>query len=207
VSRRAAPKAHSPAVRSTEGSPVSCLLEPVDAAAPADYTPCEFRVQWAGSAWERAQAHALRRAVFCIEQGIFVGDDRDAIDARAQALVALSLVGGSPDAVVGTVRIHEEEAGLWWGSRLAVHAAFRHHGRIGATLIRLAVCSAHARGAQRFLAHVQGQNVALFERLHWRRLEDLVLHGLMQADLAHYPPCHDPWSGFVTRSGSAKAAP
>ena len=40
--------------------------------------------------------------------------------------------------------------GLWWGSRLAVHAAFRHHGRIGATLIRLAVCSAHARGCQHF---------------------------------------------------------
>ena len=21
----------------------------------------------------------------------------------------------------------------------------------------------------------------------------------MQADLAHYPPCHDPYAGFVTR--------
>jgi len=174
---------------------------------PSAFMPCEFRIKWAASAWEREQAHALRRAVFCIEQGIFLGDDRDAIDAQAQAIVAVSCVGGAPDEVVGTVRIHEESPGLWWGSRLAVHAAFRHHGRIGATLIRLAVSSAHARGAETFLAHVQSQNVALFERLNWRTLKAQTLHGrahhLMQADLAAYPPCHTPDSGFVTRSTGA----
>jgi putative N-acetyltransferase (TIGR04045 family) len=188
---------------------MGCLdtLHPARLDEPSTFVPCEFRIQWAATDWERRRALALRRAVFCVEQGIFPGDDVDAIDPQAQLIVALSLVGGAPDEVVGTVRIHEPEPGLWWGSRLAVHAAFRHHGRIGATLIRLAVSSAHARGCRTFLAHVQSQNVPLFERLHWRALGAETLHGRvherMQADLAHYPPCHDPYAGFVTRSGAS----
>ena len=192
---------------------MNCLLDTLDRAhseradEPSRFVPCEFRVKWAATTWEREQALALRRAVFCAEQGIFLGDDRDAIDDQAQLVVALSCVGGAPDAVVGTVRIHEESPGRWWGSRLAVHAAFRHHGRIGATLIRLAVSSAHARGCREFLAHVQSQNTPMFERLHWRALQRETLHGrphdLMQADLAHYAPCDTPDAGFVTRSAVA----
>jgi putative N-acetyltransferase (TIGR04045 family) len=189
---------------------MNCLLDPPDRVhserldEPSRFMPCEFRVKWAATNWEREQALALRRAVFCAEQGIFLGDDRDAIDEHAQLLVALSCVGGAPDAVVGTVRIHEESPGRWWGSRLAVHAAFRHHGRIGATLIRLAVSSAHARGCSEFLAHVQSQNAAMFARLYWHSLQRESLHGrphdLMRADLAHYAPCGTPYAGFVTRS-------
>lgn len=189
---------------------MNCLLDTPGSAQPEEldessrFMPCEFRVKWAATHWEREQALALRRAVFCAEQGIFLGDDRDAIDEHAQLIVALSCVGGAPDAVVGTVRIHEESTGRWWGSRLAVHAAFRHHGRIGATLIRLAVSSAHARGCREFLAHVQSQNTPMFERLHWRSLQRETLHGrphdLMQANLAHYAPCDTPDAGFVTRS-------
>jgi putative N-acetyltransferase (TIGR04045 family) len=192
---------------------MNCLLDTLRSAQreehdeAAGFMPCEFRVKWAATAWERGQALALRRAVFCAEQGIFPGDDRDAIDDHAQLIVALSCVGGAPDAVVGTVRIHEESPGRWWGSRLAVHTAFRHHGRIGATLIRLAVSSAHARGCREFLAHVQSQNTPMFERLHWRSLQRETLHGrphdLMQADLAHYAPCDTPDAGFVTRSAVA----
>jgi putative N-acetyltransferase (TIGR04045 family) len=172
------------------------------------FVPCEFRVKWATDAWERERAHALRRAVFCVEQGIFVGDDMDAIDPASQTIVALSVVAGVPDEVVGTVRIHWEAGDTWWGSRLAVHAAYRHHGRIGATLIRLAVSSAHARGCGRFLAHVQSQNAAMFERLHWQSLEAMLLHGrphhLMQADLSRYPPCAAPEIGFVTCTGAQR---
>lgn len=171
------------------------------------FVPCEFRVKWADGGWEIAGVRQLRRAVFCGEQGLFGGvDDTDAIDAHAQAIVAVSQLGGMADQVVGTVRIHAAEDGLWWGSRLAVHPAFRSHGKLGATLIRLAVCSAHARGCRLFLAHVQSQNEPLFRRLHWQPLKEETLHGrphhLMQADLVHYPPCHDPLTGFVTQSRS-----
>jgi putative N-acetyltransferase (TIGR04045 family) len=189
---------------------MNCLLDTFDTThrerpgEPSRFMPCEFRVKWVATNWEREQALALRRAVFCAEQGVFLGNDRDAIDEHAQPIVALSCVGGAPDAVVGTVRIHEESPGRWWGSRLAVHAAFRHHGRIGATLIRLAVSSAHALGCREFLAHVQSQNAAMFERLHWHSLQRETLHGrphdLMRADLAHYAPCDTPHAGFVTRS-------
>ncbi len=169
------------------------------------YAPVEYLVREAAQQWERDEAMALRRAVFCIEQGIFARDDRDATDDSAQLLVAMSCTGGMPEQVVGTVRIHlGEAAGEWWGSRLAVHPAFRSQGHLGVTLIRLAVSRAHALGCKAFFAQVQKQNVPLFGKLGWKVLEETSVHGrahaLMQADLAWYPPCHDPVSGFVTRA-------
>ena len=175
---------------------------------PPSFQPVAFRIKRASEAWERREAHALRRAVFCAEQGIFVGDDRDAIDAHADLLVACTSVAGECDQVVGTVRIHQAEPGVWWGSRLAVHPSFRHVGRIGATLIRLAVSTAHAQGAHTFLAHVQQANVPLFGKLHWSEQAVLQLHGrphaLMQAELAHYPPCAQPDWGFLTQAAPAR---
>ncbi|WP_345811034.1 MSMEG_0567/Sll0786 family nitrogen starvation N-acetyltransferase [Paraburkholderia sp. PREW-6R] len=170
------------------------------------YAPSEFRIKWTTLEWEAEQAHKLRRAVFCIEQGIFIGDDRDDVDRHAQQLVALSCVAGMPEQVVGTVRIHRDDnaGNVWFGSRLAVHAAFRRYGKIGATLIRLAVSSAHALGCETFLAHVQSQNVPLFRAMHWDVLAEETLlgrpHHLMQAQLAAYPPCTTPYGGFVTHS-------
>ena len=167
-----------------------------------------FRIRWAGAQWEADEAMALRRAVFCHEQGIFVGDDRDAIDDTAQLLVAVKCDADAPQTVVGTVRIHETEPGVWFGSRLAVHAAYRSHGKIGATLIKLAVSSANGLGCTRFLAHVQSQNVPLFRRLHWDVLAEETLlgrpHHLMQADLDYYPACLTPRIGLSTlgRSGT-----
>jgi len=107
--------------------------------------------------------------------------------------------------VVGTVRIHRGEAeGEWWGSRLAVHPAFRSQGHLGVTLIRLAVSRANALGCDDFFAQVQMQNVPLFRKLGWQLLEETSVHGRpharMRADLGRYPPCHDPVSGFVTRA-------
>jgi putative N-acetyltransferase (TIGR04045 family) len=185
-----------------------CLLDPprdgpVEVDAP--FVASEFVVKWATEPWERREAHALRRATFCHEQGIFVGDDADATDACSQLIVAVSVVAGEHDQVVGTVRIHrdsdEAQTTVWWGSRLAVHPSFRRIGRLGAGLIRLAVGSAHAQGCTRFVAHVQSQNAPMFEKLHWHTLAELNLHGRphhhMQADLAHYPPVADGDAGFV----------
>jgi putative N-acetyltransferase (TIGR04045 family) len=159
-----------------------------------------YQVKFATEAWERRAAAALRRQVFCAEQGIFDRDDRDALDEVAIPIVALSMYGVAADAVVGTVRIHEAESGLWWGSRLAVASEYRRAAALGASLIRLAVSSAHARGCRRFLAHVQNQNALLFQGLHWRVREEVELHGRphlrMEADLAFYPPFAAPEIGF-----------
>ena len=126
------------------------------------FLPSEYRVKFATEAWERREAAALRRRVFCNEQKIFTGDDRDAIDTVAIPIVAISSFAVALSEVVGTVRIHEKEPGVWWGSRLAVATEYRRVGAIGTALIRLAVSSAHARGCRRFYAHVQSQNAPLF---------------------------------------------
>ncbi len=167
-----------------------------------------FRIQWASDPWMDAQAHALRRQVFCDEQALFRGDDLDEIDRREPSvrnLVALSCLAGQADEVVGTVRIHRAALGTWWGSRLAVRRAWRQHRGLGSQLVRLAVCSAHALDCDEFLAHVQAQNVPLFERLGWAVLEEREIHGaphaLMRADLERYPPCTTPHAGFVLAGG------
>ncbi|MGM0449367.1 MAG: MSMEG_0567/Sll0786 family nitrogen starvation N-acetyltransferase, partial [Pseudomonadota bacterium] len=94
--------------------------------------------------------------------------------------------------------------GLWFGSRLAVAQGYRRMACLGTELIRLAVGTAHARGCKHFLAQVQQRNVALFESLHWEVLETVDVcgrpHALMEADLAHYPPCAESEQGIITTS-------
>jgi putative N-acetyltransferase (TIGR04045 family) len=166
------------------------------------FLPSEYRVKFATEAWERREAAALRRQVFCDEQRIFSGDDRDPIDEVAIPIVAISSLAVVAHEVVGTVRIHQAEPGVWWGSRLAVANDYRGIGALGSSLIRLAVSSAHARGCRRFFAHVQSQNAVLFRRLHWETIEETEFHGrphhFMQADLAYYPPIADAETGFLS---------
>jgi putative N-acetyltransferase (TIGR04045 family) len=163
-----------------------------------------YQIKFATEKWEMRGAAALRQQVFCVEQGLFAGDDRDAIDDVAIPIVAISLFGVAADAVVGTVRIHRhpEDPGVWWGSRLAVTGQYRRLGAVGAGLIRLAVSSAHARGCHTFLANVQSQNADLFHHMHWRTLDKVELYGkphhMMQAELEFYPPFHRPEVGFLS---------
>lgn len=166
------------------------------------FLPSEYRVKFVTEAWEDREAAALRRQVFCKEQNIFPGDDRDAIDKVAITIVAISSFAVVTQEVVGTVRIHEAEPGIWWGSRLAVAADYRRISALGTSLIRLAVSSAHARGCKRFYAHVQAQNAPLFWRVGWNTIEEIVLHGrahhFMEADLNRYPPIADAEIGFLS---------
>jgi putative N-acetyltransferase (TIGR04045 family) len=166
------------------------LLGPAEIEIPRPFLPGEYRIEQAREAWQVAGCLRLRRQVFCAEQKIFETDDRDAVDDACILLGAFACMLGAADEVAGTVRIHAPEPGLWWGSRLAVAPPFRRVGGLGAALIRLAVGTAKAQGAERFLAHVQAQNVALFESLHWRRLDEKTIFGrphyLMEADIAFY---------------------
>ncbi|NHN39497.1 GNAT family N-acetyltransferase [Pseudomaricurvus alcaniphilus] len=161
----------------------------------------DFTVKWATLDWEISAAKQLRQRIFCQEQGLFEGTDADDVDAQAQLLVASANHGGWHERVVGTVRIHQASAGVWWGSRLAIASDLRGQSRLAAALIKLAVSSAHALGCEQFYATVQARNERLFQRLHWRREHTLELagapHVLMQADLEYYPPCLQPRSGYV----------
>ncbi len=157
---------------------------------PAFFMPGEFCIQQALTEFERAACFALRRDVFCREQRIFETDDRDIIDDHCILLAASSTMFGHADEVVGTVRIHQPEPGLWWGSRLAVAKPYRRIGGLGAALIRLAVGTAKSRGAKTFLAHVQAQNLDLFTAMNWSVLDRKAIHGkphyLMEAELSAY---------------------
>lgn len=170
-----------------------------------------YYIRAASKPFEAAGAAALRHRVFVDEQGIFPDHDRDDTDLIATHLVALSTLAHEADQVVGTVRIHQSAPRQWWGSRLAVDADFRNVGRLGAELIRLAVSTATARGCDRFLAHVQMQNVILFRRLRWKPLEEITIHGTphmkMEADLGRYPPCPDPVAGWYHRAPGRRVAP
>ncbi len=159
------------------------------------FVPPQFGIKAASEAWERRGYFALRRDVFCMEQRIFASDDSDAIDERADAIVAVDYIIGMADRVVGTVRIHESEPGIWIGSRLAIHRDYRTIYGLGSGLVYRAVSTANARGARAFYATVQRANVPFFRRLAWEPIEEISLYGhphtSMRADLAAYPPLED----------------
>ena len=173
------------------------------------FAACHFRLKYATEGWEQDGACDLRRSVFCEEQKIFKHSDRDEIDASAIHLVALSSMAVLADEVVGTVRIHQAEPGIWYGSRLAVDPRYRRVGALGAALIRLAVSSANSLGCVRFYGNIQAQNELMFRRLAWTRVSEIDLHGvphvLMQADLAAYPPLADAPEGFHALARKAAA--
>jgi putative N-acetyltransferase (TIGR04045 family) len=150
-----------------------------------------YSFKLAHSAEEIQGYYDLRRAIFCEEQGVFVDDDTDPVDATAYPIVAIDHEAPIAQSVVGVVRIYEKGPRHWYGGRLGVHPDYRRAGRIGQGLIYKAVTTANTIGCDRFLATVQLQNVRFFQRLHWDSLETIELHGLphhlMQADLSYYP--------------------
>lgn len=172
-----------------------------------------FQTRVARTERERADYFALRRAIFCDEQRLFAGDDRDACDGAAIPIVCVADGVGPHARVVGVVRIWEQSPGDWWGGRLGVDPAYRTVGAVGRWLVQTAVGSARAWGAHRFRATVQRANVAFFRRLRWQTREELELfgqaHHLMEADLACFAPTAEvrPAGPCLTMAPSSPAAP
>jgi putative N-acetyltransferase (TIGR04045 family) len=138
-----------------------------------------FRVEQAADAAALGAYRALRREVFVREQGLYAGhdlDDRDD-DPRTVVLVARDLDGS----VVGGVRLGPvgdgPDIGWWAGGRLAVAAAARRHGGVGASLVRAACARAEAEGVLRFDATVQASKEVLFTRIGWRPVGPVTVAG------------------------------
>jgi putative N-acetyltransferase (TIGR04045 family) len=138
----------------------------------------------AAGADERRAHFAIRRAVFCAEQGMFGGDDdRDPRDAEAATLHAVGVEAGL---IGGTVRLYPLDADgrLWQGDRLAVLPAFRH-GSLGGSLVRFAVRTAGERGGERMVAMIQLANVRFFLALGWSLDGDVIdFHGRAHQPMA-----------------------
>ena len=141
---------------------------------PQAFAPCEFRVKWADGGWEhRAGARAAPRGV--LRRAGRVRRRRPRCDRRARAAAggACRALGGMPDEVVGTVRIHAADAG---------HLVGLAPGRARAPSARIGTLGAHADpagGQQRPCARLRAsswpmcraQNVPLFQKLHWHGAE------------------------------------
>ena len=113
---------------------------------------------------EIAAHHAVRRAVFVVEQALFPASDRDPRDDDRATVHVLGRVDG---VVAGTVRIYPlDGAGLWKGDRLAVLPEYRRE-RVGGPLVRTAVATAGALGGTRMVAQVQAVNTRFFLALGW----------------------------------------
>ena len=158
--------------------------------------------------WERRQYYRLREATFRDEQQL-LKEDRDEYDFKALGIVAIGQMFGEPDRVIGAVRIFPDGKHTWWGGRLCVDPLYRHHHAIGKALINAAVSTAKQLGCQQFLATVQQQNVAYFEKLHWGSLDARIVadipHMLMQADIAHYPLQHTKLLAYSQHSSHASS--
>ena len=143
-----------------------------------------FACRLAAGADELALHYAIRRTVFCAEQGMFgVGDDRDDRDTEATTLHAVGAEGG---VVGGTVRLYPlaGDGLLWQGDRLAVLPAYRH-GSLGGSLVRFAVRTAGERGGERMVAMIQLPNVRFFLALGWSLDGDVAdFHGRAHQPMA-----------------------
>ena len=151
----------------------------------------QYTFELATSAADLEAHFELRRQIFCEEQGLFEGSDRDEHDTYGYPIVARYHSSDAEPTVIGVVRIYEVSPRLWYGGRLGTHPDFRRGWRIGKGLIHKAVTTANTWGCDRFLATVQEQNVRFFQRLHWNSLEAIEIRGLahhrMEADLVYYP--------------------
>lgn len=124
---------------------------------------------------EELETHfRIRHEVFVEEQQLFTGSDRDEHDDEPGVVHVVGFLGGEP---VGTVRLFplDPEGDLWQGDRLAVLRSARIHG-LGRPLVRFAVATAGARRGREMVAHIQLQNVALFERIGWHKNGDVEIY-------------------------------
>lgn len=111
----------------------------------------------------RAQAHALRNAVFVVEQGVPEELERDALDASAFHAVALE--GGR---CVGTGRLVRQGGGVGRVGRMAVDAGHRRGG-VGARVLAALEARARADGLREIELHAQCYVEAFYARQGYAR--------------------------------------
>jgi predicted GNAT family N-acyltransferase len=140
-------------------------------------------VSEARSDGQRAQAFAIRREVFVVEQGISEALEFDGRDAAARHLLACR--AGQP---VGSLRVRLLDYGrVAKIERVAVRAAARRH-KVGLALLQAALALAGAAGARGATLHAQDTVQAFYRHLGFVAygptfVEDGILHVAMRRSL------------------------
>jgi predicted GNAT family N-acyltransferase len=144
-------------------------------------------VSEARSAEQRAEAFAIRREVFVVEQRISESLEFDGRDAEARHLLARR--GGQP---VGSLRLRFLEHGrVAKIERVAVRAAARRH-KVGHALLDAALALARSAGAGEARLHAQCTVEAFYRQRGFAAcgptfIEDGILHVAMRLDLTEQP--------------------
>ncbi len=119
----------------------------------------EVEIHWAREEAERAGALAVRREVFCHEQGVPLEEELDGRDDEALHLIARSAVDGR---VIGTLRLLLGERRAKVG-RVAVERQWRRRG-IAARMLRAALAMARERGCGEVSLAAQTNAIGLYEQ-------------------------------------------
>lgn len=127
-----------------------------------DFEGTSLQCVIAESEEEKLRCFDVRKKVFVQEQGLFERSDIDRKDPRSVHIAAVREGG-----IVGTVRVHDEGNGIWWGSRLAVLP--EHRGDVGRHLVKKAEEIVRGRGGRQLLALIQTQTVDFFVKCGWRK--------------------------------------
>ncbi len=120
-------------------------------------TAAEFEIRRISTRAEMEAALALRYEVFCLEQGVPRGEERDGRDHDATHLIAVQ-----NGAVVATCRLVFVGTTVQF-SRLAVASSSRRQG-IATAILRVADEQALAGGANRLVLHAQTYARSLYEQ-------------------------------------------
>ncbi len=121
----------------------------------------EIHIRWASDPDDVPGAIAVRKQVFCHEQGVPVEEEIDGLDDDAEHLVALAPRDGR-ERVIGTVRLLVDGDTAKIG-RVAVERDWRRRG-IAARMLRMAILRARERGCRRARLAAQLDAVALYEQ-------------------------------------------
>ncbi len=124
---------------------------------------------------DRDECLALRRAVFCDEQGVAAELEFDGLDGICRHYLALA-----DDRPVGTARLRPLGEAIVKIERVAVLRPSRRLG-IGLALMQRALADARKEGRETAILHAQSHADAFYRRLGFRQEGD----GFMEAGIAH----------------------
>src|SRR4029079_16359373 len=103
----------------------------------------ELLIEEVADAHEMLEAFAIRRAVFCIEQGVAEAEEMDGRDADCRHYLVRAL-----GVAIATARVMPGPSGIEKVQRVAVNADHRRRG-VGRALMQRIVADARSRGVRR----------------------------------------------------------